>query len=127
MNIKKYIAAFLVICIVLLSGCYAKKAGEAPTDMVPDATEITQAREITQPQETTVATLHQDERMDLLSNAEQTPEEVDTYPTTSEDTNENESAPTKAVQENTVSTATEPVAEQDVFIYSGNENQLPMG
>jgi len=128
MNTKKYLAALLAILICLLSGCRAPKAEEVLSTTAPAAVETTQ------PQEATVPELPQDEKMDLLSFADQTPEEATPAeePETVPETSAAETVPaaSEAVSE-TVPEAEIPAATatngETVPLISGNENQLPLG
>lgn len=132
MNIKKHIAVLLAISICLLSGCGGKKA-----ETVPAATESVTA-DTTQALETTAPELPQDEKMDLLSFADQTPEEEpETVPAASEAAKETVPAVTEAIQETdpasleTIPEATVPMITtpdgETIPLYSGNEDQLPLG
>lgn len=126
MNTRKYLAALLAIYICLLSGCGGKKAEDAPVTTAPGATETALSQETTAPE------LPQDEKMDLLSFADQIPEE-----TASAETAESVPAATEAVKETTPAPVeTAPAVElpaittpegETVPMISGNENQLPLG
>ena len=126
MNIRKYLAALLAIYICLLSGCGGKKAEDVPSTTAPAATESALTQETTAPE------LPQDEKMDLLSFADQAPEE-----TASAEATESVPAATEALKETTPAPVeTAPAVElpaittpegETVPMISGNENQLPLG
>ena len=126
MTTRKYFALLLAILICTLSGCGSKKS-EATS-----STNVLATTGTTLPQETTAPELPQDEKMDLLSFADQTPEQ-----TTSVEDSASVPAATEAAKETTpVSAETAPEFDppaittpegETIPLISGNADQLPLG